>query len=106
LQKTRSDERVFLLFLCPDMTVTSRLLIGSLLTAIALLLLGLAGVLWVGHQREQRYRTELDALKLEMAHRQKPPSTAVAQPALPAPAHPDTADGWGKDAAVDSAARP
>ncbi len=96
------------------MVSVHRGIVVSLLVAIALLMVGVMGLLWVSHSRDQRYQNELQDVRRELIVkenelrelrrqlRQAPASPATTPaPTLPKPSRPavpaktdTTNDGW------------
>jgi hypothetical protein len=96
------------------MVSVHRGIVVSLLVAIALLMVGVMGLLWVSHSRDQRYQNELQDIRRELITKENelrelrrqlrqvptppatPPSLTPPKPTRPAqPAKPDTTnDGW------------
>ncbi|OIN58567.1 hypothetical protein [Arsenicibacter rosenii] len=68
----------------------------SLLAALGLLLLGLAGLLWISYLREQRYQDEVKSLQFELSRKQDSLQRLQEQLLFPLPDKParDTSDGW------------
>lgn len=75
---------------------TKRPFIYSLLAALVLLLLGLAGLLWISYLREQRYQDEVKSLQFELSRKQDSLQRLQEQLLFPIPKQPtrDTTDGW------------
>lgn len=75
---------------------TKRPFIYSLLAALVLLLLGLAGLLWISYLREQRYQDEVKSLQFELSRKQDSLQHLQEQLLFPVPKQParDTSDGW------------
>lgn len=87
------------------MSNPSRSTVYALLVAIALLLAGLAVVVWVDSRRVRRYTDEINALhyrldsqevEIRRLQKQTQPGRSTAQQAdsVPNPASPAKSDGW------------
>lgn len=67
----------------------------SLVAAVVLLLLGLAGLLWVSYARDQHYQDEVKSLQYDLSQKQDSLQRLKEQLLFPLPTPKrDSSDGW------------
>ena len=75
----------------------------SLVAAVVLLLLGLAGLLWISYTRDQHYQDEVKSLRFELTRKQDSLQRLKEQMLFPIPKRDSsTNDGWSSATPADS----